>query len=663
MRACEKGVLGEAGCARLGDMYAKGDRVWRSAHVAAMFHERACAGGEAASCAKLAALSAQIGAPPRVAGAAPVARGPGAGAGLPPAGSSGIQPAGSSGDHAAPPGGCELPAPGTAGQGIELSEPVKALESRCDAGDGVACGAVAERMSVGNGAPLDPVGAARLFELGCERHDAASCKASGRASERGLGVPRDLPRAIVQYQRACLGAYVPGCAALGELSLSGVAGAPPVMIGIGHLQRSCDRAHAPACRTLAAALHEGRLVPPNATVAAGLLTRAGDILEPMCAKGAGEACLELGLLKEFPAPPVGDPAGGARATGPAELAAAQAAYGRACDAGLPAGCARLVSFLVASGNTSDAVLAEGKLASSCEGGDAAACFAWLSLPGRSGPTPPEALQSACAANMGEGCRRLAEAAAVDRSRGEPAVFLEKACKLGSAPACATLLGSPGSAPTAASMALRRAACGRGDGEQCAVLAQLHLDGGAKDLPCVRALLERSCAEGAAPRSAKGCRKAAELARAGIGGPRDDAAAARLEQAACAVPGPQGAPPLEGCASPPPSASASNSAAPPGASGSSAPSASPAPPPPSAPSARAAPSAAPADAGNGAQVAPAVSGQPVPPLPALPEEPPRLGCSVSAASARHGDGEPRTGALAGVVLSALLGLARRTRRRR
>src|SRR5262245_31961455 len=86
---------------------------------------------------------------------------------------------------------------------------LRALEARCDKGDGAACFEVGLDASCEE--PPRLAEARKLWERACTLKHGLACNDLGVNSERGKGVPIDYARALTLYERSCSLGTAPGC--------------------------------------------------------------------------------------------------------------------------------------------------------------------------------------------------------------------------------------------------------------------------------------------------------------------------------------------------------------------------------------------------------------------------------------------------------------------
>lgn len=159
------------------------------------------------------------------------------------------------------------------------------------------------------------------------------------------------------------------------------------------------------------------------------------LYDSLCLRGSGEACFNLGLMRDE-----GDEV-------PRDPAQAAGALAHGCELEFAPACNRLGSMLaVGNGAPPDEARAAALFAHACEAGDAPACanFATALREGAGvAPDPVRAAQledQACRADVLTACRRVADRVLRGGGRDRPAAAdaLERLCGADDLPACANL---------------------------------------------------------------------------------------------------------------------------------------------------------------------------------------------------------------------------------
>jgi TPR repeat protein len=179
-------------------------------------------------------------------------------------------------------------------------------------------------------APVQLQGRVETLEASCARGFATACRDLGRASLLGVGLPRDDRRAAAFVTKACEIGEAASCSDLGVLSALGRGVSQSDVRAAALSRRACDAGFALACSNLGTLIVEGvsrtALRPDEAGEGGPKVAR---LFRTACDAAVPEGCLNLATALEV-----------GRLTA-RDLAGAQLAYGRACEAGLGIACHRL----------------------------------------------------------------------------------------------------------------------------------------------------------------------------------------------------------------------------------------------------------------------------------------------------------------------------------
>jgi TPR repeat protein len=227
---------------------------------------------------------------------------------------------------------------------------IDALQASCARGEVADCTRAASAMGSSFRAGSEPLSSESSMwiksyaEDGCDGGDPAGCALLGRMYERGLAVPADPMRSTAYYDLACHGGHRRSCLwlaehASGEDALHAYeracgAGSGYGCAAAGASQRKVARAKV-AVEPVVYFARGCAMGDPASCVLGAEMYRSADPPDPRgsvsfawtgCKHGIPDACLLLADAY-------------ARGEGvPKNLAAAHAAYERACDAGLQRGC-------------------------------------------------------------------------------------------------------------------------------------------------------------------------------------------------------------------------------------------------------------------------------------------------------------------------------------
>ncbi|MFO0603318.1 MAG: serine/threonine-protein kinase [Polyangiales bacterium] len=489
-RACD--LRDAAGCARLGDVLARGRG--RDVARASAAYERACDGGRLEACSALGRLLAD---------GRGVARDRVRAARL-------FQRAC---DGRVAEGCVRLAVALRRGAGVATQQgrAVQLLQQACRDDQFEGCFELGVTYLRGDGAAIDPVRAASLLERACTGNVGEACRLLGERHAQGRGVAQDAARSADFYRRArdawrpeCTARRAAACLGLADLLAAG-RGGPADAPGAAGLYRwvadlygeRCDRRGGPSCASLAAMYDAGQGVAADPQRAAALRERA-------CEGGDSEVCVALGDTYREGRGVAADPGRAA-----ALYARARAAFEAPCDAGDLARCVALGDLLRDGlGGAPDPARALARYQRACAAGEQRGCARAGALQLAEGPVHDAArgeaaLQAACDAGEPEACVALGRHRAdVQHVEGAVALF-QRACDGGSAEGCghlawAYLRGQSVPPDPARGVALFERACVADDYDACRNLARL-LSGERPDVPPARerarVLFEVACRGG------------------------------------------------------------------------------------------------------------------------------------------------------------------------
>jgi len=101
-------------------------------------------------------------------------------------------------------------------------EAIPLIDQACNAGDGEACGAMANLYHLGHGVAKDDSRAADLYTKSCNEGSKVSCVNLGYMYSEGIGVVKDRPRASMIYSKACDAGRAEACDLLGDMYMYSV---------------------------------------------------------------------------------------------------------------------------------------------------------------------------------------------------------------------------------------------------------------------------------------------------------------------------------------------------------------------------------------------------------------------------------------------------------
>jgi TPR repeat protein len=169
------------------------------------------------------------------------------------------------------------------------------LSAECIEGRAEACFEVGLDMHRGlAGFPRDPVRAVAAYERGCAAGSEGSCNNLGDALEFGEGTSKDARRAVELYDRACRAGEALACSNLGRQYFNGTVVARDLKRAILEFKAACDGHDEYGCLHLRQSREPS--LPANGPAAVAQWKR-------LCATSNARACLYLGLAY---IDPVGD---------------------------------------------------------------------------------------------------------------------------------------------------------------------------------------------------------------------------------------------------------------------------------------------------------------------------------------------------------------------
>jgi TPR repeat protein len=298
------------------------------------------------------------------------------------------------------------------------------LESKCNRGDGVACGVLGDRALHGADGATDFARVCDMYRKGCSAENFAACANLGallgqrkcvgrvgeglavlrRACDHGAtaacnnlgmlfrdgsdGAPRDIDRAITLFRAACPKAAI-ACDNLGALLIEKDERGATAAFQVGCDSSAMNEAQAGCCFKLGLSHENGWGTPVD-------IERARFLYNLSCARSVREGCYHLGLLELK-----GGKDGALRAAIP---------FRKACDAGVAPACNNLgLMYDLGNGLVRDRATGLAYLQRACDGGELRACANLGSryFLGDGAPLdPPKGralLAQACAGGITEGC--------------------------------------------------------------------------------------------------------------------------------------------------------------------------------------------------------------------------------------------------------------------
>lgn len=162
------------------------------------------------------------------------------------------------------------------------------LKDSCEAGEGDACGRLAEGYFSGEGAPKDVYRAGRFFGLGCDLDHGFSCFRLGQALVEGRGMTIDRVAAIPVLLKACELGEGAACREAGDLYTMGVGTRPDGQTAGLWYQLGCDLKDGESCANAGLWLERGDGLNPEPEMARDVWTKG-------CDWGSGRSCTLLGI--------------------------------------------------------------------------------------------------------------------------------------------------------------------------------------------------------------------------------------------------------------------------------------------------------------------------------------------------------------------------------
>ena len=526
MTACDRGVHGTTGCARLVEPYASGKQgLPRDAVAASALASMACAGGVTSACR---------------ADAWPL--------------DEPLEPASRAerGDPAWLEACGALTVPGNPSLRLSAGTGAKLVRSRfrCDRGEDSGCRELAELSMRGRELPRDPRRAVGLLEKPCARGDLASCVSLGEVLSDGKGADR---RAAAGYfERGCAGGFLTGCARLALVGLGTDKSLVEKKVRLDAAKKACEGEVWAGCFALAALYRTGL----GGKVDVGAADRASakylQLADGACTGGDGSACMDIAgsrvssrmwigedvpvdvlpgqesfWLKSIPS----------LASRPGGLSYADAIvhFGKvACEREVAAGCTALGELLGGKGHRAEAAPL---LEKACALGDLPGCDALAAFFGEGNPRELAFAEQACAGGHGGACRRAGAILAHDK-KALAALRFERGCVLGDSASCDERLHLiPSTARPGPDWRAALALSCVGQGRNCYYLARdMQLsDGEPPDTACAVAMFTFQCKRHASFDDWRSCGRLAEMVWTGKGGAEGRAKATALSRAACFAP--------------------------------------------------------------------------------------------------------------------------------
>jgi TPR repeat protein len=237
----------------------------------------------------------------------------------------------------------------------------------CSAGDASGCYNQGLMRDQGRGLAMSQTSAAPAYEQACNEGFSAACTNAGFLYERGKGVTKDLTRAAGFYRRGCEGSPcgasdIRGCVNLGDAYRDGLGVEKSPSLAAEIFRKACatqadpenadrEEARVRACVLLGALEIHGLGVPEN--VESGLARSTEG-----CNRGDSYGCFNVGAMRAFRE----------------DFAGAATFYRKACDGGDAEGCYELgVLYDEAKGVAFDYDQRTALFARACKGGFEKAC--------------------------------------------------------------------------------------------------------------------------------------------------------------------------------------------------------------------------------------------------------------------------------------------------
>ena len=276
------------------------------------------------------------------------------------------------------------------------------FQRNCDAGFGLSCENLAQRLADEAPPADDPARQIALRDRACDLGSVASCSLVGYALEYGLDVPVDRAGAADRYRRGCEGGDAYGCYALGSLLTTATDASRDWARGQQLLAQGCAGGNDDACYDHALGLMYGDAQTGHATQP-GEQAQAAATFERLCAALNGPACADLGYLMQEG---IYYPQDSAQAVAMNELG---------CDLGAGMGCNNLgVHYGRGDGVAADPSRAAAYYTQACEQGIGLGCFnlGEMLAGAELGAPDPEAARlrffQACRLGYTDACARVAK---------------------------------------------------------------------------------------------------------------------------------------------------------------------------------------------------------------------------------------------------------------
>ncbi len=211
------------------------------------------------------------------------------------------------------------PAPGMLRPGSCAYVSADACARRCEEKDYDSCGALALLYANGWGVSVDELRAVALAKMSCAKESATGCGLLGTFYGLGVGVERNAKRAKDLLMFSCTRDDALSCESLGGQSIEGLSGPMDLKLAADYFLKACELGHLRACFKAGAAIQDGNVVSSH---------RPNALYAQSCQAGFATACYLLGNNLE------------SGFEGHHDLAAAKAAFTRACELGNEKACAR-----------------------------------------------------------------------------------------------------------------------------------------------------------------------------------------------------------------------------------------------------------------------------------------------------------------------------------
>jgi len=198
-------------------------------------------------------------------------------------------------------------------------EAIPLIDQACNAGDGEACGAMANLYHLGHGVEKDDSRAADFYTKSCNEGSKVSCVNLGYMYSKGIGVARDSSRAVSLYTKACDAGLGEACSLLGLSYDKGEGVAQDRPHALFFYSKACDAGSGVGCSNLGAVYYLGIYGEKDYPRAAALYSKA-------CDDNTAEGCFMLGAMNR-------DGSGVGKNPEKAELL-----FGKSCSLGFQQGC-------------------------------------------------------------------------------------------------------------------------------------------------------------------------------------------------------------------------------------------------------------------------------------------------------------------------------------